>query len=99
MQFYEFESHMENIEKSLEVQDRYSEIMSEEFLDDIAGYLVDGVIELLETELNTDLISWFVFETSFGKQDYGFRIHKHCTFRVKTIEDLWNLIHFTCMAA
>jgi len=94
MDFNEFKKYMQHIENSLKTQDKYCEIMSEQFLDDMAGYLVDDIIELLEKELDTKLISWFVFETNFGKENNAIGHNGFCEIYIKTIEDLW-LFSFT----
>ena len=48
MNFYEFENYVLNIEKSFRMQDKYREIMTEGFLDSMAGHLIDDIVELLE---------------------------------------------------
>lgn len=71
-------------------------------ISDMAGEVVDSLIRVLCVAVNTDPdrqycddISWFIFETDFGKKkDTNWIKYKNKKYIINTAEDLYDFLEF-----
>lgn len=95
MEFKEFEQIILNVKKSWERVGTLSDVTKCDMFVDLAGPLIDEVVDLLEYifEDENSWIAYWMFDLNFGENYVpGKVLENGKEVPLKTIEDLWDIL-------